>query len=265
MDVKEKYVKETVDYLYNDLSEHERVSFEALLNKNVDLASEYQRQKEMVEGIYTRLKYKEAMQDEHIDEARRLAEEVVAGKSMPIIDKKRTNKINIRSIRHYFAATAAIIIVLIVAGIMFINPSPEKLFENYYTPFSAASFTERTIEGSDLQQVGISNYMNGDYALAVQGLAKLNQEQSLRAEASFILGLSYMETSNYTRAKEIFKVYLNQNDHLQAEVKWYLGLCYLQLGEYSQAHSLFEDLSSDSGKFGLNARKLSRKLRKIID
>jgi tetratricopeptide (TPR) repeat protein len=265
MDVKEKYVEETVDYLYNDLLEHEKVTFEELLNKNVDLTSEYQRQKEMVDGIYARLKYKEAMQDEHIDEARRLAEEVVAGRPMPKIEKQRAVNTKIRSLRYYFGASAAIILILIVAGMMFINPNPQNLYQKFYSPFSAANFTERTIEERDLQQEGIANYLNGDYSLAILSLAKLNQEQGLRAEASFILGLSYMETNKYNRAKETFSEYLNQNNHLQAEVKWYLGLCYLQVGEYSQAYSLFEELSSESGKFGLNARKLNRRLKKIAD
>jgi tetratricopeptide (TPR) repeat protein len=266
MKPEEKYSREIADYLYNDMSEQDRTVFEEKLKADKGLASEVKRQKDILNGIATRIKYEEAMADEFIDEANMIAKEVVSNRHARASKTQSTEVIKKTINIRYLLAAAAVVLILLVSGLMFINPTPEKLYHNFYKPFSAANFTERTsYSETSLESNGIEEYTKGNYSEAIEILSRIKEEEELSAESNFILGLSYMANEDFMYAKEVFSDHPNHYFHLQTEVNWYLGLCYLQLGDITKALNYFNNLSGTSGKFRKKAKQLSRKLEKALD
>lgn len=268
MDPVDKYSDIIANYLYKDMTEEERLAFEEELKVNIELANEFERQKEIIDELRVVTKYEEIMSDEHLDEAEAIARKIVqemnegANSTQQL---KSTNKKPVQ-LRTFLSAAAAAILILIVSAILFINPNPEKLYQQFYTPFNSSGFINRSGDSSGSEiSTGITSYFVGNYDLAIENLAAYENDASFPSHAGFILGLSYIGAEDYSRAIAVFLTHMEQHFSLMSEVKWYLALCYLQQGEYNKALELTKELSQEDGTFGKNAQKLTAKLERVLE
>jgi hypothetical protein len=259
------YNEAITNYLYNDMSEPEKVAFEERLKQDSELAAEVERQKNIFAEIQARLVHKEAMEDEHYDELNQLAKEVIAkrqanGHQQPVSNKKT------RPIWYYLAASAAVILVLILSRNAFQNPSSEQLFLKYYESFT---FDQVIVRGSSTAEVvrykSIHAYSNGNIENAIANLSQLVEHGELNDETSFCLGLAYMAEEDYNSAQLELNRHLKSYSRLQNEAKWYLGLCYLQLNQLEKAESILYEIDNSNSEISKQAKRLVSRIQKIED
>jgi len=73
----EKYSEYIVDYLYDDMNEHQRKDFEKLMASDAELAAEVEEQRYILKQVHARLVYQEAMDDPRRKEIDKSAKKAV--------------------------------------------------------------------------------------------------------------------------------------------------------------------------------------------
>ena len=76
MDEYLKYSEEIAQYLFNDMNQLQREAFEERMKTDKELATQVRRQKNMLEELHNRLKYKEVMDDPNYAEIDKQAREI---------------------------------------------------------------------------------------------------------------------------------------------------------------------------------------------
>ena len=157
---------------------------------------------------------------------------------------------------------AASITILIVIGSFLLNninnQGPNQLFEKYYSSENAV-FTTRSgenTENSDLT-IGLQKFQKQNYNEAINFL-KRNHDNVV---SEYYLGISYIETKQFTEAKTAFHNILEQESNLFTEqAQWYKGLCLLKLNELNEAKQLFTSIMNSNSIYNNNASEILKKL-----
>ena len=106
-----RYSREITDYIYNQMSPLQREAFEQKLEMDPELAAEVREQQEMLDALHDARMYEEAMNDPHIEEAEKIAQEMLDDRKKDIPTKEK--KVRRFSFRMLSAAAAAAILFLL--------------------------------------------------------------------------------------------------------------------------------------------------------
>lgn len=226
------------DYLNRQLTAAEREAMENALATDADLRSEVNLQQAIGEtlGDAKRRQLAQVMQqtDAHW-------QATSSSKNAPIVSMPLWKKI---------AAVAAICLLsLTIWQVFFTRPvSTQDLFATHFTPY-AMVLTQR----SDNQlnpatlQTAIDNYAAKNYALAATQFATLAQQQPKQPLYRLYECVAQLATTATPTTANCF-MDLQQYPNLQQQATWYLGLTYLEQGEVTAARRTFQQISAGQFK-----------------
>lgn len=166
------------------------------------------------------------------------------GKKKP----KNTKVINLLGI---FILGMVIILAFYIPRLQNGDLTPELLYDKFYTPHHALQLNTNNL---NINLAG-KNYLQGNYAESVQLLDGLNEKTGFISERNLLLGLSFLEMNNTDKAITFFKEAC-AIDTLKDDARWYLGLSYLKSGNLAGAEVIFHELKSSSSPYNKEARKI---------
>lgn len=109
------YSDEITDYIYKRMSKLQREAFELRLENDPKLAAEVRLQQKMLEGVRDARSYEEAMNDPHLEEAERMAQEILNESSEETGNtSKTTARTRIILIARILTSAAAILLLFII-------------------------------------------------------------------------------------------------------------------------------------------------------
>jgi len=163
-------------------------------------------------------------------------------------------------------AAASFIIVLIASALLYSNyikPSNDKIFANLYHRYEADILT-RSAEPSDVSDLikAIQQYDKGNYQEAITKFEAIIKSDANNTAARFFIGVSFIETKNFTKAIENLSYVVVQNDTAFVEhAEWYLALCYIKTKQTSQANTLLHKIASGNTIYKILATDALRKMK----
>jgi len=233
-------------YIEGDLTSEEAKSVEQLIASDPDFKNEFN----------LRLDVNKAISEKDIMELRY---------KLSMIHRQETSH-STGTVRQLFEKrwhlVAASITILVIIGSILLNninnQGPDQLFEKYYSSENAV-FTTRSgenTENSDLT-IGLQKFQKQNYNEAIN-LLKKNHDNVV---SEYYLGISYIETKQFTEAKAAFHYILEQENNLFTEqAQWYKGLCLLKLDELNEAKQLFTSIMNSNSIYNNNATEILKKL-----
>lgn len=233
-------------YIDGNLSAKESKSVEQLIAKDKVFAKEYK----------LRYEVNEAIMQKDIMTLRENLNNVYNGQhqSPPSVVRQLF-------IKNWHLVAASVTILIIVGSFLLSNlnnSSSEQIFEKYYSSENAIFMTrsDATVLDDNLNDA-LEKYQNKEYADAIN-LLTINETNV----AKYYLGLSYMETDQFVKAKASFQNILDSPDNLFIEqAKWYKGLCLLKLDETEAATELFTSILSDDSLYNEDVTDILRMLK----
>lgn len=233
-------------YIEGDLSPEEIKSVRQLIKTDKEFQKEYTLRR----GINNAIKEKEIMQLRY---------------KLSMIHKQEImyNAGTVRQIfRRNWHLVAASITVLVVVGSFILNnlntQDSDKLFDQYYTP--DAIFTARTNQNSENLKLtaGLQKFQKQEYSEAILLLKNISNN----IVSDYYLGISYIETKQFSLAKNAFSSITSKESNLFSEqAEWYKGLCLLKLKELPAAKKLFTSIRTSSSIYNQNAKEILIELK----
>lgn len=153
---------------------------------------------------------------------------------------------------------AAAILLLMVAGYLLLNqsPEPQELFATYYESPTAPE--QMGAPGIDsLLQLAHLQFNQKSYQEAIALYTQVTQLNG-RAESWQYLAYAHLNLGNIQEAIDAFLNDTQPNDMSE----WYLALTYLQAGNSQKAREVLQKIADDAGHdYGEKAEELMGKLR----
>ena len=237
MNEKALYTAVIEDYLDGDLDEKQKTDFEAALQTNRRLAYEFKLEQEISNALRDAdiLDFRTKLND---------AREELKKESSPA-----TRVVHIA--RRNWAAVAAVVVLLMVAGTIFLaNPggySNEQLFKMYYKSGESIGITR---SGNTNMVEALMRYHQGDFSKANFLFSELLEIDPQNMALKYYYGISNMETENYEVSIIQFQDIIGDHNNLYIEyAQWYLGLAYLVNGNEEDALKEFESIAADSDHY----------------
>ena len=141
-----------------------------------------------------------------------------------------------------------------------INTSQKgELFNQYFEAETSIMVTRSTNVDIDTDvKTALQFYTNAEYQKAIT-IFENNQNNII---SKFYLGLSYIETNDFVKAKESFQAVLDHNDNLFIEQsEWYKALCLLKLNKNKEAAILFAEIENSNSLFRDQANKILKSIK----
>lgn len=269
MERKTKYSKIIANYLYNDMSQEERMQFEKDLLINEELSNEYELQSSAVKYLKARITLEEMESDPDLAAAEKLAEEILNEENEVSSSESRKRVIRLSNKKDIIRILAAAVILIgIVSTTLIISSGTnQSLYKSFYDPFDDTYLTYRG-ENDDIKaslRAGVSLYTQKNYIESSMEFKKIRENYPDDLLSGFYLGLSYMGNDDCQAAIEVFESHINSFDQYNPEVKWYLSLCYLNADSINQSYQLLQELTNYPGKYGEDSKKLAKKLKRKIE
>jgi len=240
-------------YIQGDLTEKETREFEHILDRNQELADEYQLRKDI----------EDALMDDDLMELKTQVQDMMTEKEKdphPLVWFKR------KAVKG--ALVGALVLSLSSLGYYAAQvsspPTNEEIFHKYYQPYSV-TITDRS--GSDeintLLTSAMQRYKEREYDQALQLFQRVLTKREDVA-ASLYSGISYMEIEKYKQANESFEDVVEDKDNLYLDqARWYMSMCHIRLGNIENARNMLLTLAEESEYYKEKARKVERKLRRV--
>ena len=185
---------------------------------------------------------------------------------------KKTTKTSNKVIKFgRFRWVAASAIFALIAGLCFVSPTNDQVFDDNFMAFEdniseeldlmlSTRSAESEIPESLLNiRKGMEHYNNKEYDQAIPifiDYLENNSDASDYSQIEFYLGVSYLSNQETDRSTEIFQKLLNDDDQMiQEDSKWYLSLAYARTGKIEDAKKQLEALAS-SERYGTKAQKI---------
>ncbi|MEJ2629584.1 MAG: hypothetical protein P8078_13660 [bacterium] len=195
----EEYSRTIADYIYDDMDPGDRARFESELERDEELAEEYQRQAQVVKYLKARTQVSAYLDDPDMEEADRLVDEFFKEKDAKesVSEELQVTPSRSRSLRYILyplLAAAAILGGVLVISTLFPGGLNDRLYRQYYAPMEDASLISRGGESNfntDFNRA-LNLYSEGDYSDAASEFSKLAQRDPSQAESALFLSLSNM-------------------------------------------------------------------------
>ena len=152
----------------------------------------------------------------------------------------------IQTVRKYWYAAAAAVLVALIAGSLLIYQSgrysDQKLFKMYYK--SGEIGIKRS--GNANMVEALMAYSKKDFVTASQAFEQVLSKDPANIPVQYYCGISNIEIGNYTRAIQLFnKIIKNDNNSYVEYAQWNLGLSYLANNQESDAVKQFKLIAAD--------------------
>jgi len=157
-------------------------------------------------------------------------------------------------------------IILFLFFITFFITDNNNLYNKYYTTPQIPIITFRSSINisSDSLDIAFEKINNKKYNDAINILNKLKNkdDQVIKTNSYFYMGISYQEMMDYKMAIINYKEILNNPDNIYfIETQWCLGLCYLNINDYKNALKQFKNVANSESCYKLSALELIKKLK----
>jgi len=248
--IKAKYTEWIDNYLEGELDIAQRMSFEAELQANSQLAAEFRMEQDLLE----------VLRDEEI-----LDFKSKCLKAQQEVNLQRLGKARIihYARKYWYAAASVVIILLVAGGMLLLNPgnyTNERLFKMYYES------SEVTISRSgNVNMVeALISFSKKDYASADKLFGEILAAEPANYAVMYYSGITNIELRNYDQAIEKFAEIIDDGQNLYVEnAQWYLGLVYLIDDQKNKALEQFGIIASKSDHYyNSQAHSILEKLNK---
>lgn len=184
---------------------------------------------------------------------------------------RATGKVKRLTAIRYLAA-AAVIGLLLVAGLFYFPRGEQDMFANNFEPYEDVLsgdveivLSERgaalDVEALEALQKGLKDYQKENYEQAIpvfEQYLKSSAKEYKEKDVQFYLAVSNLAIGNNLKAIEGFESLLkSEKFKLKTATQWYLALAYLKNGQKDQAKPLLEGLKSNE--------KYIDKVQKILE
>jgi hypothetical protein len=222
------------DYIDDLLPETERQAFELALKTDATLAQEVRLYQDLIKGV-------DVATDVDLRNTigavlQRLAAENFFDENIETLEKPHKEAIIrpltvektaiVRKLSTYQWAAAAAVLLLIAAGLWFLQPNKDALFNETYTAYFQAENTKLNEVFSEISATGFA--------------ADLVRNESLKN------ALEAYKTKNYGLAKSLFQAHLRIYAS-DSDAQFYLAQTLMTLKEAQNAAILLENLSKNEG------------------
>ena len=234
-------------YLDNELNKEERKQVLALMAIDNEFVKEY----------HLHLEVNKAIVEKDVLHLRNSLKEIFH-------NSKQDTGTTIRKLykQKWHLAAASATILVIIGSMLFsnINTSQKgELFNQYFEAETSIMVTRSTNVDIDTDvKTALQFYTNAEYQKAIT-IFENNQNNII---SKFYLGLSYIETNDFVKAKESFQAVLDHNDNLFIEQsEWYKALCLLKLNKNKEAAILFAEIENSNSLFRDQASKILKSIK----
>ncbi len=242
------------DYLRGNLSEDDKRLFEDRLKTDPDFAEEFELTKRLENAIVNDEidNFREKLKSIHKD----LYPE-------PENEISDTKKLFNTALKYWKIAAIIFIVLIPLTVIMYImindSRSNSEIFYKNYKRYPAFCKNRSTIEyvNDSIFHECMNFYQGGDFTGAVGCLKDIVENDEKNICASFFLGISYIEITNYNRAINSFEYVVKSKDTLYSQqAEWYLALCFIKIGKTNDARSVLQKIINNDGFYLDKAVKL---------
>lgn len=187
---------------------------------------------------------------------------------------RATGKVKRLTAVRYFAA-AAVIGLLLVAGLFYFPKGEQDIFANNFEPYEDVLsedveivLSERgaalDVEALEALQKGLKDYQKENFEQAIpvfEQYLKSSAKDYKTNDVQFYLAVSNLAVGNKLKAIESFeKLLKSEKFKLKTATQWYLALAYLQNNQNEQAKPLLEILKTNE-KYADKAQKILEGLK----
>lgn len=168
-----------------------------------------------------------------------------------------------RAITSSAAQYAALFIgIVIIASLLIISPgssnsgiNPDKLLTEFDP--GTISRSAGTLSDNPYNRA-LDFYNSGDYSNAIIWFEKIVED----IKADFMIGVSWMNVSEYKEAIAPLQKVVNHNDNLYIEeASWRLAICYVETDVMDKAVPALEAIVNSNSKYNKKAKRTLRKIR----
>lgn len=209
--------EEIENFLFNRLSEIEKVSIEHKITTDPEWAQKVDQVKLMILGI-KEAAIKDRLQDYHSS--------VVKPFEAPV---RVANK------RKYWPAAASVIFLMMVGAlIFFITGNDTKLFNTYYHP-DAGLMTSMGITENYAFNRAMIDYKSEKYESAMESWKALQKDFPENDSLNYFIGSAALANGQAKESIQYFKKVAERAGFFQKDAIWYLALAYLKVGNKKEA------------------------------
>lgn len=234
-------------YLDDEMDDSEKESFERWLRSDAELKEELGRL-QLARAAISSYGLKKEVEGVHVSMMKEMRTSFPA--SRPPLKK----------LIRYSIAIAASFAALFVAiqGYNFVRLSPERLYNQNYIAYEAdvTRGSEETL--SPIEKA----YREKKYS----ELTKTVYHRSLTPRETFLRGMAFLQTGDYSRAVTSFQSIISDTTRrdlqLKDETEYYLSLAYLGNRDYDEAIELMEQINENPGHT-YNERISKKFIRKV--
>ncbi len=179
-----------------------------------------------------------------------------------VYHKKNTSLPVRRSKNVYYAAAAAILVLVALGIVLFLQMTRkthnEQLFDQYYTNYIFDSY--RSGQQSLLIK-GYEYYMGHDYDSAMM-IARQSLKKQESVQASFLAGVSLLANGKYSESIRYFSlVARSDNVSLKESAEWYKALALIKLNRVEESALLLSKIKVAENDYADRATELLNKIQ----
>lgn len=142
-----------------------------------------------------------------------------------------------------FVSVAAAAVVLIIAGIFFVNQAPtSEEFAQLYVKENLSTLPTSMSTQNDVLSQGVTCYNEGAYEKALELFKRI----SSNPQALEYQGLCHLQLKQYPSALSIFEQIAKNNELLVNKGKFYEAITLLQMGQKGKAKSILVEITESN-------------------
>ena len=163
-------------------------------------------------------------------------------------------------------AAASVTIIIGLSVFYFSNktkPSSDNVFAQFYQRYEADILT-RSTEPTEVNDLigAIQLYDKGSYFEAINKFQAIIKTDATNTAARFFIGVSFIETKNFSKAIENLTFVITQNDTAFVEhAEWYLALCYIKTHQNAHANLLLHKIANGKTYYKVMATDVLKKMK----
>lgn len=147
----------------------------------------------------------------------------------------------------WFAAAAAIALLIITSLLINSQKTPKGLYISYFDVNEIPSLNQRSAEENLTLSEAQQFFKKGAYEEALSLFKQLEVSGEInRANLLLYIGVSEMELEKFNEAEETFNTLINSNLMDASKGYWFKALLYLKMGESEKAKEILEKIKVNS-------------------
>ncbi len=229
MDKRNKLQEKIDDYLFDLLSEEERIAFEQMMAEDENLRNDVELTRQIGNAFQIKGE-KEALKEiQHISSKEELKEIIEAAERKHNEKRSTTTRKLLISI----SAVAATILILVYIGLQS-QYSSQQLFDEYYHP---EEYMPTSMRGNN---------------------SELSQEQ---AQKLYDVICMIEKGQPETAIDSLRHFYMSFEPTFKEDVQWNLALAYLKVNQRDNAEKILHEIIKKNGDYIQDAQELSKKIK----